>query len=344
LVGTQLNIGQLDSVPKSAGLLVAAQTAIPFLVIAFGCGAAMLVFGVRWSDATFLRDGVVLATAGAMTSPVAMRLLSRTRSPRHPVVLASELDEIAGVVGLTLLGAYFRPRFLESTWEIPGTAWLFVTLGMGMTIGIVVYVVLRRPATPSEFLTIALGSVAFTAGLAAFVHLSPIVVCFVAGVLVANLPGDHRGPLVNTLRRIERPIYFVFLVLAGALWKFTDWHGWVLMAVFVATRFVGLFIAAQVANRVFEQALAGVPPSNLVVAPLSVLSIAIVVSAQNLYRSAAMPWIVTAVIGGAIATEIISQLRRRIALHEIEPSSPGISEPPDDEMDVPTTVDDEAWK
>jgi len=44
--------------------------------------------------------------------------------------------------------------------------------------------------------------------------------------------------------------------------------------------------------------------------PISMVSIAIVMSAQVLYRDPAIPWIVTAVIGGAIASELISRRRR----------------------------------
>ncbi len=328
LVGTQVRINELDRLPRGVSLLVATQTSVPFLLIAVACGALMLALGVQFSDATFVRDGVVLATAGAMTSPIAVRLLANSRSGRHPLVMSSELDEIAGVLGLAFLAAYFRPRFLESTWEIPGTAWLFVTLGMGMTIGMVIYVVLRRPATPPEFLAIALGSVAFTAGLAAYVHLSPIVVCFVVGVVVANVSGDHCAQLVATLRQLERPIYLVFLVLVGALWDVTDWRGWLLMVVFVVSRFVGLGLSGVIVRRKLGDVLDDVRLSQLSFVPLSVMSIAIVVSAQSLYQGRALPWIVTAVIGGAMATEIIAQLWRRFSGGGPEPSSSGLLGPP----------------
>ena len=46
-------------------------------------------------------------------------------------------------------------------------------------------------------------------------------------------------------------------------------------------------------------------------APLGALSIAIVVSAEDLYCSPSIPWIVTAVIGGAIVTEILVQWSSR---------------------------------
>ena len=317
LTGARFDVRAADTAPKNTGLVVALQTSAPFAVVLVACGAMMLALGLPWDDATFLRDAIVLATAAAMTSPVAMRLIARPEAGRHPLVFASELDEIAGIVGLALLAAYFRPRFLDATWEIPGTAWLFVTLGMGLTIGTVVYVVLRRPSTSAEFLAVALGSVAFAAGMATYLSLAALVVCFVAGVVVTNLPGEHREPLRDTLQQLERPIYLVFLVLAGALWDVADWRGWALMGVFIVARITGLFVAAAALARRIPDEIPRGELSLLVVAPLSVMSIAIVVSAQTLYSGLAVPWLLTAVIGSAVVMEILTQLWRRFVLEGI---------------------------
>jgi hypothetical protein len=44
-----------------------------------------------------------------------------------------------------------------------------------------------------------------------------------------------------------------------------------------------------------------------VITPLSSLSIAIVVGVQVMYAGTAIPWLMTAVIGGAIVTEVLVQ-------------------------------------
>jgi hypothetical protein len=56
---------------------------------------------------------------------------------------------------------------------------------------------------------------------------------------------------------------------------------------------------------------------NLVLAPLGALSIAIVVSAEDLYFSPSIPWMVTAVIGGAIVTEVLVQWFSRAKAAEV---------------------------
>ena len=223
------------------------------------------------------------------------------------------LDDIAGIVGLALLGAFFRPGGGGIAWQIPaGATWVFITLGLGATLGIVVYAILRRPAAGAESTLLVLGSVAFGAGMAGYLSLSPIVVCFLAGVILANLPGDYKEPLRATLERLERPIYLLFLVVVGALWHIGDWRGWLLMPIFVVLRLVGRRIGIGVARRQGAEELAGEVAPGLIAAPMGALSIAIVVNVQETYQDGAIPWMLTAVLGGAIVTEIFVQLSARL--------------------------------
>lgn len=50
---------------------------------------------------------------------------------------------------------------------------------------------------------------------------------------------------------------------------------------------------------------------SLIFSPMGALSIAIVVNAQDLYFGAAVSWMVTAVIGGAIITEVVVHVASR---------------------------------
>jgi hypothetical protein len=51
------------------------------------------------------------------------------------IQFVQHIDEIVGIVGLALVAAYFRPHGVHSAWELPGTAWLFLTIGTGVTMG-----------------------------------------------------------------------------------------------------------------------------------------------------------------------------------------------------------------
>jgi hypothetical protein len=141
--------------------------------------------------------------------------------------------------------------------------------------------------------------------------LSPIVICFFAGAVLANFPHEGRERLGAIFTALERPVYYVLLTIAGALWNVGDWHGWVLVVVFLASRVGGTYAGRFFLDRAAARGTHVAETSPFVLRPISPVSIAIVVSLQAMYRGRAISWIVTAVIGSAILTEVLLQIRDR---------------------------------
>ena len=146
--------------------------------------------------------------------------------------------------GLAVVAVYFRPQS-AAAWQLPGTGWLLLTIGLGATLGLVGYFLFKRPQEGPEFVVLTLGVIGFGAGIAGYLHLSPVVVCFLAGTCVAQLPVEHRARIRAALRRLERPIYFLALIVIGALWRVDDWRGWVLVPVFTGARFLGKWLGMR---------------------------------------------------------------------------------------------------
>ena len=333
IIGAQLDIRVLDRVPKGTAYLILVEALGPFALTAAGCGAVMIAFnevGMSLGDPALWRDLILLGTAAAMTAPRKFRgFANRTwHEGRGVDVLLSQLDEIVGVIGLVFITAYFRDESL-GTWHIPDTAWIFVTLGLGVAIGVLVFAMVRLPVSNAEFLAVVVGGIAFASGLAGYLRLSPISVCFIAGVLVTNFPNDERDSIFRILHHIERPVHLLFLIIAGALWDVTDWRGWLLVPLFVAGRTIGKWTGI-VASKTAVGAL--LPKTfaddRQLVTPISGLSIALVISVESLYHDTGLPWVITAVIGGSIATEFL--VSRRAAdpaevaapIDELERSAP----------------------
>lgn len=310
VAGFRFDARLVGGLPRGTARVVALATAIPFAVVVGLTGLALLSLTGGLGGAAprggVLRDALVLGTAGAMTAKTSARLLRST----EPATLLSRIiriEELAGVAGLAAVAAYFRPE-VEGTWQLPGTAWLLLTVGLGATMGLVTYAMLQctRPGR-AELVVLSLGAVSFAAGLAGSLHLSPVVVTFLAGVLLANFPGAYHGPLGAALRRLERPVYLLSLFAIGALWDVADWRGWLLAPVFMATRLLGKRLGANAAAR-GELPLGLEAREALAVAPLGPLAIAIVVNAQLLYPGRSVSLIASAVVGGAILTELVVQL------------------------------------
>jgi Kef-type K+ transport system membrane component KefB len=257
------------------------------------------------------------------------------------------LDDVFGVFALALLAAWLRP---ESTagWQLPGVGWLFVTLGMAATLGLVVHFSLLTAESTGERTSLLLGSVALTAGLAGAASISPLVVCFLAGVVLRNIPGGNKSAFEAAFTRLERPVYLLFLTIVGALWQIDDWRGWLLLVVFMLARLGGRYLGARAARRLpashRPQSLDGTPDSELILAPMGQLAIALVVTAQALYDSPAIRATVTAVVGGSILTEVFARIGMARATSEAEPVDPpeAAPEPVLEGEAFPTSADDDS--
>lgn len=314
LIGFQLDVRTLDRLPPGTALTVSAESMIPFALVTISGALLMVSFGEPWRDPLFLRHAIALGAAGSISVAVLReRPPPWERSDVEETLRAriDSLDEIVVVVVLALLGAFFRPAWVEWRWELPATVWLFLTLGMGGAVGLIVYLMVRERAGSAEFLAITLGSVALAAGMAGYVFISPIVVCFVAGAVLANSPIETKQRLWGILTKLERPIYFLLLLVAGALLDLGDWRGWALLAAFLAARTVGGTIARWLLGRAGAAGSSVSPTPAGAIRPMGAVSIAVVVSTHATYRGEPVGWLLTAVIGAAAITEIVVQLQKR---------------------------------
>lgn len=312
IVGAQLDIRLLDRVPKGTAYLILVEALGPFALTAAGCGAVMLAFGLSWDNRAVWRDVIMLGTAAAMTAPRVFRgFTSRTWQEGSGVdVLLGQLDDLVSIVGLLFVTAYFRDAS-STTWQLPDTAWIFISLGLGLAVGALIFAMLRVPASDSEFLAIVLGGIAFASGLAGYLHLSPIVVCFLAGTLVTNFPNDQRESVFRILQHLERPVNLMFLIIVGAIWDVGDWRGWALVPLFVAGRAIGKWTGIIASKTAVGSLLpSGFADHRALITPMSGLSIALVISIDNPHTDPGLPWIITAVVGGSLVTEILLHRQR----------------------------------
>jgi Kef-type K+ transport system membrane component KefB len=313
-IGFRFDSRLADSLVPGASTASLITASIPFATILGLCVALLLFIEHPPTNLISLRDAMMLATAGAMTAYGAPEMLEARGAADYSVDRVASivtLEQLAGFVGLMLVAAYFRPQDSVVAWRLPGTAWLFITLGMGTMIGGVIYGTLGKVQRGPEFSVLVLGSVCFTAGMASFLRLSPLVVCFIVGLILVNLPGRSKDRIREALNRMERPIYLLFLLVAGSLWDVTEWQGWALMVLFVVARLLGKWLAVIFCRKRVPGGLTTDEQRSLILSPIGALSIAIVVNAQDLYSGPTVSWMVTAVIGGAIVTEIIVQIAAR---------------------------------
>jgi Kef-type K+ transport system membrane component KefB len=331
VVGFRFDTRLFQGLPPGTARLVSLSTALPFACVVGGSGLVLYLLAgdftaLSLQDPVFLRDALILGTAGAMTARTATRLIQPADSSSLVTVARIiRLEELAGIIGLAIVAAFFRPQGAAVSWQIPGTAWLLLTVGLGAATGLLIYAILQRRSEGADFLVLTLGSISFAAGAAGYLLLSSVVVAFIAGVLLANFPGDYHERLREILLRVERPVYLLSLVIVGALWQVDDWRGWLLMPIFATMRLGGKWLAAYLAGRIGLQ-IGAEEREALALSPIGALAIAIVVNSQLLYPGGSISLIVSAVIGGSILTEVLLQFLSRKRRGQKNPASPRVKQ------------------
>ncbi len=325
-IGFRFDVRVFDALPRALMEAFLTLTLVPFVAM-IGAAAAMLALTEGTSaDAAFVRDALVLATAGVVTARSLTGLLTARGAEATNIERIQrliQLEELAAFGALILLAAFFRPENggPQAGWVLPAVGWIFVTIGVGATLGVLIFAALRTIRGENETTAVMLGSIILAAGAASTLRLSPLVVCFLAGTLLANFHGGWKDQVRTTIARLERPIYLLFLVLAGALWQPDVWEAWVLLLLFVVARLLSRHLAVRLFARRHPTAMTPIERRHLAASPMGALAIAIVISAQELFAGPTVPWIVHAIIGGSLVSELAVRLfgRAPMPTHAGEP-------------------------
>jgi Kef-type K+ transport system membrane component KefB len=313
-IGFRFDREFIESVKPGMGNVAFLSALMPFVTVLASTFFVLVVLTDFIPDRIYLRDAIMLGAACAMTARSAPYLLEArgaSKESMEKILRIVHLEQLAGILGLMIVTAYFRPSGADVAWQLPGTAWLFITIGIGATMAGIIYALLMRTSPGPQFAVVTLGSVCFAAGMASFLRLSAVAVCFIAGMILVNFPGTWKRQVRFALERMERPIYLLLLTSAGLVWNIAEWQGWALMVIFVCARFAGKWLAVWLVRKRDVIALNPDEEKSLMIGPIGSLSIAIIMSATDLYVGRDIPWLFTAIIGGAIVTEIILQRSSR---------------------------------
>ncbi len=219
LFGLQLERQVLRQFAPAFHWVAFAQAILAFGVFASGSWFALKLLGLAERPWTAL---VWTAAATAcISTPAGIAMVSSNFLVRGPVrqllFFVSSIDGLVGIVALQIIySVYHGPDSFPSLGTLPAAFWLFNGLALGVVCAII-FLWLTRLRPSSDVLVLYLmGTCAFAAAAALRLHVSPLFVCVVMGVVVTNLSLDHRR-IYRAVERWEKPLYVILLILAGAL-------------------------------------------------------------------------------------------------------------------------------
>jgi Kef-type K+ transport system membrane component KefB len=124
-----------------------------------------------------------------------------------------------------------------------------ISLGIGLVGGALFHLFLGNEQKVDRLFIALAGSLILASGAAAHLRLSPLLSALLVGIVLVNTT-HRREELALVLTKVERPLYFVLLIFAGAAWRAPGTGLWVMpVAAFVVARTLAKVGGARLAAR-----------------------------------------------------------------------------------------------
>lgn len=244
----------LPLLARTPGMLFRVGFAQSLVTLALVAGATWavlcLVMGLAPVEAAL--PAVVLGSIAAASAHEAVEVASRRLGHRNLVVrqleVATGTDAIVAMVAFTVVLALFH-RPIVGAGRVPTpTEWVAITIGIGLVGGWLFHLFLGEERSPDRLFIAIAGAIILTTGAANYVGMSPLLPGLLLGVILVNT-SRQRDAIRETITRVERPLYFIMLVCAGALWAPSATDGFLLVLVFLGVRAVARIGGARMVSR-----------------------------------------------------------------------------------------------
>ncbi len=232
-LGARFEWRYLRRIGRDTWLLAALSAAAAFVAVALGAwllGRVVPALSSAWTPrlAAVLTLGAVAAASGPGAVILVARAVGLRKRVTRAFAVAAALETACGALAFTVPLALHRPQQLAGRLELGWLAWLVLAAGSGALVGMVFLSLTRWRSAQADIGFALLATLLFGAGVGNAAELSPFLVCALATALIVNV-SPRRHAVRRVLTDWERPIYAIFLVIAGALLTLPT--VWILVAV-----------------------------------------------------------------------------------------------------------------
>ena len=197
-------------------------------ILLYGCCVLFLVsvglYGLFhiWfpSDPQLVLAVAVLAVTALCTAQASIALwtqhLSKQKRPLGLMLqFVSSVNDVIAIVLFGLLVGFYQPAQGGIGLPLFPLQKFVVSLLLGALMGLLLLMLFRTRLGEVDKILIVMGLVLFGGGMAYLLGISPLLLHLVAGMILANLSLKSEETY-RLLMRIERPLYLIFLMIAGA--------------------------------------------------------------------------------------------------------------------------------
>ncbi|HPF61886.1 MAG TPA: hypothetical protein PLI93_07480 [Gemmatimonadales bacterium] len=249
--------------------------------------------------------GAIATTSSLAGARIAAKSLGRRNLAVRQLEVAASIDALVAVVAVAVALAAFHLPVNVLVREPTSTEWMVIAMAVGLVGGWLFHLFLGNERSPDRLFIAVAGAVVLTTGAANYIGMSALLPGFLLGFILVNT-SRQREVVGNLLVRVDRPLYFLMLVSAGALWSPSATDVFLPLLAFLALRLVGKVGGAWLAARVNGVIDAFGPRWGLALVGQGGLAIAIALD-YSLARSEVMSDLVfTAALASVLLTDLFS--------------------------------------
>ena len=293
LAGVILNFRARDGVTKRAfgiGLVLTLATLLMVSGVPFAAGAYFVGLDAMWQYLPHvLCFGAIASVASGAPLRTLIAFLDARGEGANLVTRVARSCSSFAVIAFGVIFCLVQPASdLVPGFDFGPVAdvffWLGVHIIFGVLLGIVFALFLMQDVEDDKVLTIVIGMVIFTSGVGYFLKLSPILVCFVLGVVFANISNRGSEQVQRMLLSVEQPLYMMIYFFLGASMSLSvPWWAWAAAIPYMLLRGAGRGLGGVVA-RASSNELRHVPPIGAALLAPGALSAAMLLNFQEVFE------------------------------------------------------------
>ena len=251
-IGTRLDLGAMLRIRGVFYQVAFIQSALSLAVVA-GVMVLVLANSLALPYEAVLVPGLVLGCIAAASSLSGLGVLVRRRLQRRPLVrqlqVASGMDACIAIAAFGLLLCLAHPGPPGDVRPPTPTEWAVISIGIGCLGGALFHLFLAGERNRDRLFISLTGAITLASGAAAYVRLSPLLPTLLIGAILVNTT-RNRHEITQVIGTVQRPLYFILLVFAGAAWQPTTHASILAVLLFFVVRIAGKLGSARIAARV----------------------------------------------------------------------------------------------
>ncbi len=313
-LGSHFTMSDLKSAGRVVLWISILEAIFAWLIVTIACLVLFMIQGMP------LHPPLVLGAAAAATAPAATVMVIREYRARGPVtntlLRVVAIDDawclVLSALAITAASAIHSGNFSYVT-MIQALGEIIVSIILGGLMGFLLRTTSRLVSSPEELLTMTIGFIALSTGLAMRFHLSTLLTNIAFGITVANIC-RNRAMYFESLRRIDNIFFLSFFVLVGANLEISmipkvGLIGIIYIIFRVVGKFLGVMLGARISKA--EPVIAKYLGWGLV--PQAGVALGVALTAKTMYPQYGT-FIFTTITATTIIYELIGPLAAKYGL------------------------------